>query len=155
MSVLQDSSFLYMGRLLEGFGVGIISYTVSISRLHAFLFVCRWFMLRAWFCKVVCCSVRGRNINWAVSIFQTKWSFLDTMRTLKAWTSYNTQILICELCDTGTSIHSRDISSEHERSSWRCKPGVFILPCILSFCYSDTWLVYLNSLCNCSLYSYL
>lgn len=25
----QDSSFLYMGRLLEGFGVGIISYTVN------------------------------------------------------------------------------------------------------------------------------
>lgn len=24
----QDSSFLYMGRLLEGFGVGVISYTV-------------------------------------------------------------------------------------------------------------------------------
>ena len=25
---IQDASFLYMGRLLEGFGVGIISYTV-------------------------------------------------------------------------------------------------------------------------------
>ncbi|XP_044340263.1 uncharacterized protein [Triticum aestivum] len=25
--VLQDTSFLYMGRLLEGFGVGVISYT--------------------------------------------------------------------------------------------------------------------------------
>ncbi|AQK88617.1 Sugar transporter ERD6-like 6 [Zea mays] len=29
-SVLQDSSFLYMGRLLEGFGVGIISYVVPV-----------------------------------------------------------------------------------------------------------------------------
>ncbi|XP_022768985.1 sugar transporter ERD6-like 6 isoform X1 [Durio zibethinus] len=28
--ILQDSSFLYMGRLLEGFGVGIISYTVPV-----------------------------------------------------------------------------------------------------------------------------
>ncbi|XP_037420796.1 uncharacterized protein LOC119285563 isoform X4 [Triticum dicoccoides] len=27
--VLQDTSFLYMGRLLEGFGVGVISYTVN------------------------------------------------------------------------------------------------------------------------------
>ena len=34
MSALQDSSFLYMGRLLEGFGVGIISYVVSIIKLH-------------------------------------------------------------------------------------------------------------------------
>lgn len=25
---VQDSSFLFMGRLMEGFGVGIISYTV-------------------------------------------------------------------------------------------------------------------------------
>jgi hypothetical protein len=25
---IQDSSFLFMGRLLEGFGVGVISYTV-------------------------------------------------------------------------------------------------------------------------------
>jgi hypothetical protein len=33
-SVLQDSSFLYMGRLLEGFGVGIISYVVSMIKLH-------------------------------------------------------------------------------------------------------------------------
>ena len=24
----------------------------------------------------------------------------------------------------GTCIHSRDISSEHERSSWFCEPGV-------------------------------
>ncbi|KAL3725023.1 hypothetical protein ACJRO7_030092 [Eucalyptus globulus] len=28
ISFAKDSSFLYMGRLLEGFGVGIISYTV-------------------------------------------------------------------------------------------------------------------------------
>lgn len=28
---LKDSSFLYMGRLLEGFGVGVISYTVCYS----------------------------------------------------------------------------------------------------------------------------
>jgi SP family facilitated glucose transporter-like MFS transporter 8 len=34
MSALQDSSFLYMGRLLEGFGVGIISYVVSVIKLH-------------------------------------------------------------------------------------------------------------------------
>jgi len=27
----QDSSFLFMGRLLEGFGVGVISYTVCNS----------------------------------------------------------------------------------------------------------------------------
>ncbi|KAL4585222.1 hypothetical protein LXL04_009838 [Taraxacum kok-saghyz] len=27
----QDYSFLYMGRLLEGFGVGVISYTVNLS----------------------------------------------------------------------------------------------------------------------------
>ena len=38
MSALQDSSFLYMGRLLEGFGVGIISYVVSIIKLHPWLF---------------------------------------------------------------------------------------------------------------------
>ncbi|CAM8974705.1 unnamed protein product [Rhodiola kirilowii] len=30
ISVAKDSSFLYMGRLLEGFGVGIISYTVPV-----------------------------------------------------------------------------------------------------------------------------
>ncbi|KAI5392941.1 hypothetical protein KIW84_060192 [Lathyrus oleraceus] len=30
ISFAKDSSFLYMGRLLEGFGVGIISYTVPI-----------------------------------------------------------------------------------------------------------------------------
>ncbi|KAK9947070.1 hypothetical protein M0R45_012507 [Rubus argutus] len=35
ISFAKDSSFLYMGRLLEGFGVGIISYTVpSISSLY-------------------------------------------------------------------------------------------------------------------------
>jgi hypothetical protein len=27
---IQDSSFLFMGRLLEGFGVGVISYTVCL-----------------------------------------------------------------------------------------------------------------------------
>ncbi|XP_050125759.1 sugar transporter ERD6-like 4 [Malus sylvestris] len=30
ISFARDSSFLYMGRLLEGFGVGIISYTVPV-----------------------------------------------------------------------------------------------------------------------------
>ncbi|WJX84777.1 hypothetical protein P8452_67311 [Trifolium repens] len=30
ISIVKDSSFLYMGRLLEGFGVGIISYTVPV-----------------------------------------------------------------------------------------------------------------------------
>ncbi|XP_010498365.1 PREDICTED: sugar transporter ERD6-like 4 isoform X2 [Camelina sativa] len=30
ISVAKDTSFLYMGRLLEGFGVGIISYTVPV-----------------------------------------------------------------------------------------------------------------------------
>lgn len=30
ISFAQDSSFLYMGRLLEGFGVGVISYTVPV-----------------------------------------------------------------------------------------------------------------------------
>nr|GEY59154.1 sugar transporter ERD6-like 6 [Tanacetum cinerariifolium] len=30
ISFAQDTSFLYMGRLLEGFGVGIISYTVPV-----------------------------------------------------------------------------------------------------------------------------
>ncbi|CAL5384958.1 unnamed protein product [Camellia sinensis] len=30
ISFAKDSSFLYMGRLLEGFGVGIISYTVPV-----------------------------------------------------------------------------------------------------------------------------
>jgi MFS transporter, SP family, ERD6-like sugar transporter len=34
---LQDTSFLYMGRLLEGFGVGVISYVVSLIKLHAWL----------------------------------------------------------------------------------------------------------------------
>ncbi|KAF3524485.1 hypothetical protein F2Q69_00051632 [Brassica cretica] len=29
ISFAKDTSFLYMGRLLEGFGVGIISYTVN------------------------------------------------------------------------------------------------------------------------------
>jgi len=28
MLYMQDASFLYMGRLLDGFGVGIISYVV-------------------------------------------------------------------------------------------------------------------------------
>lgn len=28
VAFVKDSSFLYMGRLLEGFGVGVISYTV-------------------------------------------------------------------------------------------------------------------------------
>jgi len=36
-SALQDTSFLYMGRLLEGFGVGVISYVVCIIKLHAWL----------------------------------------------------------------------------------------------------------------------
>ncbi|XVE94706.1 hypothetical protein REPUB_Repub02eG0031800 [Reevesia pubescens] len=31
ISFAKDSSFLYMGRLLEGFGVGIISYTLSVT----------------------------------------------------------------------------------------------------------------------------
>uniref|UniRef100_A0A7N0V2H4 Major facilitator superfamily (MFS) profile domain-containing protein n=1 Tax=Kalanchoe fedtschenkoi TaxID=63787 RepID=A0A7N0V2H4_KALFE len=30
ISFAQDTSFLYMGRLLEGFGVGVISYTVPV-----------------------------------------------------------------------------------------------------------------------------
>ncbi|MCI09818.1 sugar transporter ERD6-like 6-like, partial [Trifolium medium] len=30
ISFAKDSSFLYMGRLLEGFGVGIISYVVPV-----------------------------------------------------------------------------------------------------------------------------
>jgi hypothetical protein len=35
-SALQDTSFLYVGRLLEGFGVGVISYVVStVIKLHA------------------------------------------------------------------------------------------------------------------------
>jgi hypothetical protein len=42
----------------------------------------------------------------------------------------------------GTSIHSRDISSEHERSSWRCEPGLFIPTSVLSFHQANTWLVY-------------
>jgi len=29
---VKDSSFLYMGRLLEGFGVGVISYTVWLVK---------------------------------------------------------------------------------------------------------------------------
>ncbi|PKI35138.1 hypothetical protein CRG98_044413 [Punica granatum] len=36
ISFAKDSSFLYMGRLLEGFGVGIISYTVGCSLLWSF-----------------------------------------------------------------------------------------------------------------------
>jgi SP family facilitated glucose transporter-like MFS transporter 8 len=31
ISFAKDTSFLYMGRLLEGFGVGIISYTVILN----------------------------------------------------------------------------------------------------------------------------
>ncbi|CAD6332829.1 unnamed protein product [Miscanthus lutarioriparius] len=31
ISFAKDASFLYMGRLLEGFGVGIISYTLSVT----------------------------------------------------------------------------------------------------------------------------
>ncbi|KAM0058616.1 putative major facilitator, sugar transporter, MFS transporter superfamily [Helianthus debilis subsp. tardiflorus] len=31
ISFATDTSFLYMGRLLEGFGVGIISYTMSVT----------------------------------------------------------------------------------------------------------------------------
>ncbi|KAF3522655.1 hypothetical protein F2Q69_00050278 [Brassica cretica] len=31
ISFAEDTSFLYMGRLLEGFGVGIISYTVTLN----------------------------------------------------------------------------------------------------------------------------
>ncbi|KAL8145032.1 hypothetical protein AgCh_003306 [Apium graveolens] len=30
LAVSEDSSFLYMGRIMEGFGVGIISYTVPV-----------------------------------------------------------------------------------------------------------------------------
>jgi SP family facilitated glucose transporter-like MFS transporter 8 len=30
---VQDSSFLFMGRLLEGFGVGVISYVVCLPLL--------------------------------------------------------------------------------------------------------------------------
>ncbi|KAE9600098.1 putative major facilitator, sugar transporter, major facilitator superfamily [Lupinus albus] len=33
ISFAKDTSFLYMGRLLEGFGVGIISYTVTSKDL--------------------------------------------------------------------------------------------------------------------------
>jgi hypothetical protein len=42
----------------------------------------------------------------------------------------------------GTSIHSRDISSEHERSSWLCEPGLRILTNVLSFLRQTLWLVY-------------
>ncbi|KAM3300278.1 hypothetical protein ACQJBY_041348 [Aegilops geniculata] len=31
ISFAKDTSFLYMGRLLEGFGVGVISYTLSVT----------------------------------------------------------------------------------------------------------------------------
>ncbi|EMS47785.1 Sugar transporter ERD6-like 6 [Triticum urartu] len=31
ISLAKDTTFLYMGRLLEGFGVGIISYTLSVT----------------------------------------------------------------------------------------------------------------------------
>ena len=44
----------------------------------------------------------------------------------------------------GTSIHSRDISSEHERGSRLCEPGLLILASIFSSCEVEvnTWLVY-------------
>jgi len=42
----------------------------------------------------------------------------------------------------GTSIRSRGISSEYERSSWRCEPGLFIPKSVLSFHEANTWLVY-------------
>uniref|UniRef100_A0A453J4P4 Major facilitator superfamily (MFS) profile domain-containing protein n=1 Tax=Aegilops tauschii subsp. strangulata TaxID=200361 RepID=A0A453J4P4_AEGTS len=38
ISSAKDTTFLYMGRLLEGFGVGIISYTVRLTALCACLF---------------------------------------------------------------------------------------------------------------------
>ncbi|AQK92244.1 Retrovirus-related Pol polyprotein LINE-1 [Zea mays] len=37
ISFAKHTSFLYMGRLLEGFGVGVISYVVCIIKLHAWL----------------------------------------------------------------------------------------------------------------------
>ena len=42
----------------------------------------------------------------------------------------------------GTSIHSRDISSEHERSSWLCEPGLLILTNILYFLRQILWHLY-------------
>uniref|UniRef100_A0A453J537 Major facilitator superfamily (MFS) profile domain-containing protein n=1 Tax=Aegilops tauschii subsp. strangulata TaxID=200361 RepID=A0A453J537_AEGTS len=39
ISLAKDTTFLYMGRLLEGFGVGIISYTVRLTTLCACLFL--------------------------------------------------------------------------------------------------------------------
>ncbi|KAA3476370.1 sugar transporter ERD6-like 6 isoform X1 [Gossypium australe] len=37
ISFARDSSFLYMGRLLEGFGVGIISYTVTWKNVPVYI----------------------------------------------------------------------------------------------------------------------
>jgi hypothetical protein len=67
-----------MGRLLEGFGVGIISYVVSVIKLHPWLFSAhRRFM--AWELEYLWClsctnEKKKNKINWDINIFETKWS---------------------------------------------------------------------------------
>lgn len=46
---MQDSSFLYMGRLLEGFGVGVISYTVCLQFFNP-----KFSELTKYTCQLVC-----------------------------------------------------------------------------------------------------
>ena len=50
----------------------------------------------------------------------------------------------------GTSIHSRDISTEHERGSRLCEPGLLILTSILSICeiQVNTWRVLCRTHCT-------
>ena len=71
---IQDASFLYMGRLLEGFGVGIISYTVCNRRFLACLFPAKNFVFQNYGTSAVV-SVRGKKrlkIKWDSNIVELK-----------------------------------------------------------------------------------
>ena len=106
ISVLQDASFLYMGRLPEGFGVGIISYTVRKRRFVACLFLVQKIFVLSKLKKLVQLllgKVRDQNIEWDSNILGTfrgkKWrqsepwpmyNLFVAKRTLEVWTNYST-----------------------------------------------------------------
>jgi uncharacterized membrane protein len=88
-----------MGRLLEGFGVGIISYVVSVIKLHPWLFSAhRRFM--AWELEYLWClsctnekkkqdQLRYQHFRDEV-IYPYEVIFIGKTTTMEAWTGCNT-----------------------------------------------------------------
>ncbi|GJM89779.1 hypothetical protein PR202_ga05999 [Eleusine coracana subsp. coracana] len=81
-------------------------------------------------------------IGWLAISFAKDSSFLYMGRLLEGF-------------GVGTSIHSRDISSEYERSSWRCEPGMLpctvLIPGLFFIPESPRWLAKMDMMDDCEI----